>query len=190
MATATALIPSPPAKELDSEGLYEIVNGERKEIPHMGALAGLFASVLSHYLGTFALERKLGLVAVEVLFRLKPDGSTRRPDIAFVNFDRIAAPAELFNDPAVWEVVPNLAVEVVSPTITADEIQDKLQDYFASGVQLVWVAYPRHRRIYVYESATRNRILSENEELDGGTALPGFRLSIAALFAALTKPSC
>ena len=40
---------------------------------------------------------------------------------------------------------------------TAEEIQDKIQEYFDAGVQLVWVIYPRHRRIYVYESATRNR---------------------------------
>jgi Uma2 family endonuclease len=173
---------------LNSDLLYEIVNGEQVEIPHMGRLAGLFASVLAHYLQAFGTQHKLGVAAVEVLFRLGPNQPARRPDIAFVAYDRWTTPTVLVDDPPEWEVVPNLAIEVVSPTNTAVEIQDKIQEYFSAGVQLVWVVYPRHRRIYVYDSPTQIRILLETDDLDGGTVLPGFRLNVATLFAPLTKP--
>ncbi len=113
----------------------------------------------------------------------------RRPDVAFVAYDRITTPAVPATDPSEWEVVPNLAVEAISPHNTAEEVLVKIQDYFDCGVELVWVIYPRQRWIYVYELPTQVRILREADELDGGKVLPGFRLGIAALFAALVKPT-
>src|SRR5438067_9065857 len=104
-----------PTEIGDSENLYEVVNGERREIPHMGALAGIIASVLSQYLGVFATQHKLGLVMVEVLFRLGANGPERRPDVAFISYDRWPLAAVPTEDPPAWPVVPNLAVEVVSP---------------------------------------------------------------------------
>jgi len=188
---ASAALPAPnlmPTAELDSESLYEIVNGERREILHMGAWGGTIASILVYHLNTFAFHQKLGLAMVEVLFRLSPNRLSRRPDVAFVSFDRWPLTALPTDDPPEWEVVPHLAVEVLSPTNSAQEVLDKIDEYFQAGVQLVWVIYPLRRYIYVYESPTQNRILSETDELDGGEVLPGFRLSIAALFAPAVKP--
>jgi Uma2 family endonuclease len=55
-------------------------------------------------------------------------------------------------------------------------------------VKLVWVLNPTLRRIYVYDSFTQVRILQENEELNGGEVLPGFRLRVAELFTVLDLP--
>src|SRR5262249_39356350 len=154
--------------------LYEIINGERREIPHMGAFAGTIASFLVSHLNVFAWQHKLGFAVAEVMFRLRPDSPQRRPDLAFISYDRWVSPAPA-QDPPAWDVLPNLAVEVVSPTNIADEIEEKLQEYFAARVQLVWVVHPLRRRIYVYESPTQVRILQENDELDGGQVLPSFR---------------
>ncbi len=189
MASAPVALPDLPAEVLpESESLYEIVNGERREKPAKSALAGLLTSVLAHYLGLFALEHKLGLVGVEILFRLGPARSQRRPVVAFVAYDRWRTPAVPPEDPPAWEVVPNLVVEAVGPTSTAEEVVDRIQEYFDAGVQLVWILYPRHRLIYVYESPMRIRILSETDEIEGGGVLPGFRMSIATLFTILVRP--
>jgi Uma2 family endonuclease len=186
---ASAIVAPPRPITPDSGKLYEVVNGQRREIPPMGALAGMVASMLSQYLGAFATQHRLGLVVVEVLFRLVGSGDKqRRPDVAFVGYGHLPDPALPPEDPPNWDVIPDLAVEVVSPTNTASEILDKIQDYFGSGVRLVWVVYPKHRQVYVYESLTQTAILRENDELDGGAVLPGFRLKIAALFAPLVKP--
>jgi hypothetical protein len=49
-------------------------------------------------------------------------------------------------------------------------------------VQLVWVVYPKQRLVYVYKSPTRSKVLSEDDALDGGSVLPGFKLPVASLF--------
>jgi Uma2 family endonuclease len=167
---------------LDPDTLYEVVNGERREIPHMGAWAGTIANVLAHCLITFAWPEKLGLTLIEVLFRLTPNGPARRPDLAFVTSERWPFLAPPTDDPPELPIVPNLAVEVISPTNIADEVDEKVVEYFNAGVELVWVIYPLRRRIYVYESAAQIRILTEKDELDGSKVLPGFRLKVADLF--------
>jgi Uma2 family endonuclease len=85
-------------------------------------------------------------------------------------------------DVAAWPVVPNLTVDVVSPTNTAEDVLAKVRDYFRTGVQLVWVVYPEDESVYVYTSRTSVRILDRTGELDGGDVLPGFRLALAELF--------
>jgi Uma2 family endonuclease len=182
--TATA----PTALSRDPDVLFEIVNGDYREVPPMGRLASLIATALTSMIWSYATQHKLGLTTVETLFRLGPTGPSRRPDVAFVAFDRMPTAVDTTEDPAQWEVVPNLAVEIVSPTNTIDEIEGKLEDYFHAGVQLVWVIHPLRRRIYAYESLVTVRVLLEKDELTGEPALPGFRLPIAALFAALVKP--
>jgi Uma2 family endonuclease len=178
---------APPATE-QPDGLYEVINGQKREVPHMGALAGAVASMLISYLNLFAWQHKLGFATSEVLFRLRPDRPQRRPDVAFVSYERWNPPPNLGDDPAALDVVPNLAVEVISPTNDAADLIDKIGEYFQAGVQLVWVIYPRQRLVYVYSSPTQNQILTETDELDGGMALPGFRVRIADLFAVLQKP--
>ena len=79
-------------------------------------------------------------------------------------------------------MVPDLAVEVVSKSNTADEILAKLGDYFRTGVRLVWVVYPSVREVYVYTSPTDVQILAEPAVLDGGEVLPNFHISLNRLF--------
>jgi Uma2 family endonuclease len=173
----------------DPDALYEVVDGELREVPYMGVIGGTLTSVLVGYLNTFALSRRLGLAVMEVLFQLRTGWPQRRPDLAFVPYDRWPGLAVPYADPAALEVVPSLATEVISKTNTAEEFEDKIQEYFDSGVQLVWVIFPRHRRIHVYESPRESKILTEADDLEGGAAVPGFRLSVRDLFAALVKPS-
>jgi Uma2 family endonuclease len=81
-----------------------------------------------------------------------------------------------------WDVVPDLAVEVISPSDLVYDLIQKIAEYFEAGVRLVWVVYPPQRLVYVYESLTRARILTVADELEGGAVLPGFRLPVANLF--------
>jgi Uma2 family endonuclease len=159
--------------------LFEIIDGHRVEVAPMGASESLLASYLAGWLNTFAMQT-IGIACVEVLFDLQI-GRNRRPDVAFVRYDRWprrrpVPPGET------WPVIPNLAVEVVSPTNTYQEIMDKLSDYFRAGVQLVWVIYPQHRQVYVYTSPKDVRVLDQDDALDGGAAIPGFELPLATLF--------
>ena len=73
-------------------------------------------------------------------------------------------------------------MEVVSPSNIAEDIMDRLLEYFAAGVKLVWIIYPTERLIYVYGSPRQVRIPTEADELDGGDVLPDCRIPIASWF--------
>jgi len=173
--------------QMVDEPLYEVVDGERKELEPMGALQNLLASRLGQWLGNFAEEHNLGVVVNEMLFLLN-EGSRlqRRPDIAYVSYSRW--PEDTVDSSAAWNVVPELAIEVISPTNTADEIDRKTTDYFEAGVQLVWVIHTETGHVYVYSKSHSCQLLERTDTLTGGDVLPGFELQLETLFAVATRP--
>src|SRR5262249_22456182 len=116
-----------------------------------------------------------------IMFLLAVVGTKRRPNVAYVSYERWPRERQVPHGEA-WEVVPNLAVEVVSPSNSAVEVLAKIREYFQAGVQRVWGIYPTEELVYVYDSPTHNRILARDGQLDGEDVLPGFRLPVAALF--------
>jgi Uma2 family endonuclease len=166
--------------------LYEIIDGQRVRTPPRGIFAVWTASELYRHLGNFAVAN-LGRAITEALFHLPaPINRDRRPDVAFVSCDRWAKSRPMPPTDNAWDVVPNLATEVVSPTDKADEIEQKIAEYFRAGVQLVWVVYPMQSKIHVYQSPTQISVLTRADVLDGGTVVPGFQLALADLF---TEPA-
>jgi Uma2 family endonuclease len=118
-------------------------------------------------------------VISETLFVLDRDADLkRRPDVAFVSRTRWPGRPQ---QTEAWDVIPDLAVEVVSPTNTADEVLEKIDEYFRFGVRLVWVIYCEPLQVYVYRSAKDVRVLRPGDDLEGGDVLPGFRLPIDTL---------
>lgn len=165
--------------------LYEIIDNQRVELPPMSTLAAVLSSDLVYFLGSFARTQSLGRAVAEVLFRLPVNGNrSRRPDGAFVSYQRWPKDRPIPARGDAWEVVPNLAVEVVSPHDLVEELFTKLDEYFHAGVEQVWVAYPNHNLLQVYDSLTQVRGLTRNDTLDGGSVLPGFQLPLASLFQA------
>jgi Uma2 family endonuclease len=162
--------------------LYEVVDGQILEKPEMGVLESGLASLLLRWLAPYTDENQLGRVVSETLFLLRQEPELkRRPDLAFVSSQRWPMHRRMPRTEA-WDVVPDLAVEVVSKTNSADEIDEKIEDYFQSGVCQVWVVYPSTSKVYVHDSPTSARILRVGDVLDGGTLLPGFRLPLDVLF--------
>ena len=176
----------PQTYERFKEALAALPPGGFIERP-MGAFETVLASWLCHLLNSFAAGKKLGLAVNETLFVLHVSRNLqRRPDVAFVSYTRW--PTAVVARESAWNVVPDLAVEIVSPTNLAEEIDGKVTDYFQSGVRLVWVFYPDTGRVYVYPSPTQVSILERTDTLDGGEVLPGFQLPIVRLYEAVTKP--
>jgi Uma2 family endonuclease len=77
---------------------------------------------------------------------------------------------------------PDLAVEIVSPSNRAAELQERVLDYFDAGIRLVWVIDPSSSTVTVYRAHADIRLLRGDDELDGGDVLPGFRLPLGELF--------
>ena len=187
METATIQEPVSTLAAGGDGKLYEVIDGQRVVLPPMGILAVWIASTLHEFLGPFGRKRQLGRALSDALFHLPaPINRDRRPDVAFVSYQRWPKNRPLPPTDNAWDVVPDLAVEVVSPTDKAEELQEKIAEYFRAGVTLVWVVYPLRSQVYVYQSPTQIRVLTAADELDGDPVLPGFRLSLAELFAEAT----
>src|SRR6476660_743763 len=115
---SAATVPTAPTWT-DDEALFEIIDGVRVELP-MSAENVILANELSYQVSAFARPRNLGRSVVEALFELPlPNRSrNRRPDMAFVSFERWPRTRPLPTVGNSWPVVPDLAVEYVSPSET------------------------------------------------------------------------
>jgi Uma2 family endonuclease len=178
MATVT---PDRPEILSEPDGLYEVIDGRIVEKP-LGAyevwLAGEFYDVLKQHLKATSLGR----VVQEMIFDFRPTiDRERRPDVAFVSYARWAHNRKVPPTRS-WAVVPDLAIEIVSPSNTADEIAEKLEEYFRVGVRIVWVVYPRQTKVYAYTSPSEVRVVTVGDELDGGDVFPGFRIGVQMIF--------
>ncbi len=167
---------------LGDEPLYEVVDGQRVELPPMGTYETDVASQFHLLLGQFVRTHQLGRTSVEMLFQLPRVARQRRPDVAFVSYRRWPKNRPIPRG-AAWDVVPELAVEFISPSNKGEEILIKLQDYFRAGVQQVWVIWTKVAQIYVYEAPMKVRILGMDGILAGDPVLPGFTLPVSTLFA-------
>lgn len=169
--------------ELDAEGLFEVIHGQRVECS-MSFYAGWLNTRLTGYLAPFVRDNNLGTLVTETMFILDDkEKEQRRPEQAFLSkttwpLDRpIPKVGEL-------QIVPDLTVEVISPNDLFEKVLAKVDDYFFFGVKQVWVLSPIAEKLYIYDSPRQVRVLTLADELDGGTLLPGFRLKVADLFGA------
>ena len=167
---------------LKRSDLFEVVDGRVVEKPLMGALEVFLASTLMRCLAPFVHEAHLGCVVPEMLFLLEDSPELkRRPDLAFVSAERWPIGKRVPRTEA-WDVIPDLAVEFISQSNSADEVAGKIDEYFHAGVRQVWVVYPVTSKVQVYESPTRVKILQLGDELQGDPLIPGFRLPLSELF--------
>jgi Uma2 family endonuclease len=174
------------------EALYELVDGKRVEMPAMSILATMVASELVTELNAFAKPKRLGKAFGELLIRLplaEDQSRDRRPDVSFFIYSHL--PDEFIQDLSdnAWEMIPDLAIEVTSPTDRAESQREKVLEFFKAGVRCVWVVYPVLQTIDVYESLTSVRVYGPDDTLVGDPILPGFQLRMTDLFNPVAKPN-
>ena len=172
----TATVADVEAIRLRERRLCELVDGILVE-KTVGASESSLAIVLSYFLMHHVLPRRLGVVlGADGTIRLNPN-LVRIPDVAY--FSRGRLPGGRLPGDAIPLLVPDLAVEVLSPSNTTAEMERKIRDYFEAGVVLVWYLNPRKRIVRVYEAVDRMKTVDETGTLDGGDVLPGFTLRVA-----------
>jgi Uma2 family endonuclease len=81
-----------------------------------------------------------------------------------------------------WPGAPDLAVEVISPSDTYAEVQEKVLDWLEAGTQMVMLVMPRKRTVTVYRSLTNITMLTEDDTLDGSDVVPGWKIPVRELF--------
>jgi Uma2 family endonuclease len=160
--------------------LCELVGGTLVE-KTVGLKESLLTSWLIQVLCEFVERHRLGVIfPPDGMMRLGP-GLVRLPDISFISSVRLSGGNVL--EAAMFEGGPDLAVEVISPGNTAREMDQKLADYFSSGVRLVWYVYPKKNEVHVFTSSEERTVLTSSDRLEGGDVLPGFSVELSKLFA-------
>jgi Uma2 family endonuclease len=164
--------------------LCELVDGVLVEKP-MGLRESLLAVALAGFLRAFVLPRNLGLVSGEAGLMRLITGLVRIPDVAFLSWDRL--PNRRVPVEPIPQVVPDLAVEVLSECNTPEEMGRKRREYFAAGSHLVWEVDPEARTVTVYTAPEQSTVLEETQVLTGDPVLPGFTLVLRELFTELDR---
>lgn len=162
----------------DDEYRYALIKGELYRMPPPMGPHGLVVSTIVWYVYSFVRKHRLGRVYDQSGFiLLRGPDTLLSPDLAFVASARL--PANLQGYP---EVVPDLVVEVASPSQSGPSIADKTALYLEAGVRLVWIVDPVHRTVHVRHADGTDRNLTEQDAIEGEDVLPGFRLPISQLF--------
>ncbi len=188
------IVPSPGTATVDdverirgSTGrICELVDGTLVE-KTVGYYESNLAGVLIHIIRQFLDTNNLGMV-------LAPDGAlkilsdiVRAADVSFIRWERFPA-GNLPKEP-IPNLVPNLAVEVLSKSNTPAEMTRKRRKYFDAGVELIWLIDPVTRTAKVYTEPEEPTLIDRDHVLNGGDVLPGFELSLSELFTRAERPT-
>ena len=164
----------------EAEGRFELVRGELRSMNPTNFTHFRVRDNVSYPISRFVRERKLGVVGGEGGFELEFGQTVLAPDVAFVRADRVPPEDQQFG----WTpLAPDFVAEVLSPSNSAQETNERVLIYLEAGVRLVWIVDPRHRTVAVYWPDRTARIFVVGETLAGGDVLPGFTLPVAEVFA-------
>lgn len=157
--------------------IYELDEGELLMEPSPAARHNLIRQRIAMKLMQFVDPMALGIVLEEMDFRLNSD-TVRNPDVAFVTAAHVA---NIDLDLSPIEGAPALAIEVISPGNSAEDMAKKTQQYLRAGSTAVWIFYPKLRMVEVHSTSRVSRV-REPEMLTDATLLPGFSLSLTYVF--------
>ena len=183
----STLIPQPLITPADVERaserdgkLYELIGGELRE-KQVGTKSLFVASRICERLNaTFYPEIGFAVVEGMIYCFERPDHG-RKLDVTYVRMDRLPGKRIPQGD---LHLAPDLAVEVLSPGNSGIELEEKLDEYLAAGVALVWIVNPEARTIRVYRNDGTTRLFRAQDVIENEPLLPGLRLAVGDVFPA------
>jgi Uma2 family endonuclease len=182
MTTATHEIQLSPedverAAERDGKH-YELIDGELRE-KLVGAKSLYIAMKIAERLNG-AFYPTSGVAIVEaMLYCFDRPRHGRKPDVLFVKWEKLAERKIPTGD---FLVVPDLVVEVLSPGNSGIELEEKLDEYLAAAVPMVWIVNPDGQTIRVYRQDGTTRLFRTGDPIENEPLLPGFRLVAGEVF--------
>jgi Uma2 family endonuclease len=179
-AIETKLITGEELAGMGEIGPSELIEGEIVPMSPTGdEHAGIEVNI-STALQQFVRSNKLGKVRageVGIYTRRNPD-TVRGADVLFISNERYAQKQSA----SYLDVAPELIVEIMSPNDRWSDVTQKLREYFAIGVGLVWVVDPQARIVYAHRALTDVREFTAEDTLSGDDVLPEFAVKVAELF--------
>lgn len=162
-------------------GPAELVEGKIVRMTPTTGQHGHIESKLARFIGNYVEDHRLGWVLVgEVgMYTGRDPDTVRGADVMFLSKERLpAGPPEKFID-----IAPNLIVEIVSPSNTWTEMRRKIDEYFDTGVDRVWIVEPETKSVLVYRDSTTIEKYEAGDVVTGGGELEGFEISVDDIFA-------
>ncbi len=155
----------------------ELDNGVIVEVAASRPIKSVTGARIGYFLNAFVIPRDLGYVTgADGGFKLAPK-VVQLPDVGFISKGRVA------QIPRRFEIAPDLAVEIVSPT---EDIFKKAREYLQAGTKMVWAVYTDEKTVHVMmlneDGGLRTIPYGINATLEGGDVLPEFMLAVRDIF--------
>jgi Uma2 family endonuclease len=181
-ATQTDLITGEELARMGDIGPSELIEGRIAPMSPTGDEHGGVEILIGSILLAFVQAHKLGKVRVgEVgIYTSRDPDVVRGADALFISHERYAQK----RSSSYLDVAPDLVAEILSPNDAWSQVTQKLREYFAIGVRLVWVVDPTARVVFAYRSLTDVREFTQADDLPGDDVLPGFVVKVSELFEA------
>lgn len=175
--TGERLLTAEDLERMPDDGkLYELDEGRLIELCPANAVSSFAAARILIRVGSFVSAHKLGEVGgadLGINLARNPD-TVRAPDVAFVSYARLHE--KKLRRRGFLDAVPELVIEVLSPTDRYADVRRKVRQYLAAGVKQAWIFHPLDRWVEVFFDDGRVVEFGEHDVIDGGELLPGFRL--------------
>ena len=157
---------------------YELVDGEILVSP-TGLQHSEVSARIAGLIWWFLEKNPLGKVYSSDVGIAFPNGNVRSPDVTYVSLGKLPGgrSPETFG-----ELIPDLAVEVLSPSDSLKELGRKVGEYLENGVPIVWLVDPAQRTVTVYRSLTQTEQLDANDVITAEPVLPGFSVEVRRFF--------
>lgn len=163
--------------EAADKQLCELIDGTLVE-KAMGFNESRLAAGLMFHLQLYLRKNNIGFVSGESgMFKMGKNG--RMPDIAFISWRHFPNKQADLKKYPIMPFAPDLAVEVLSQSNTAKEIEQKQVDYFKAGVKLMWVIDPKEETATVHRVDGSSEVLTKTDALSGEEVLPGLSILVA-----------
>jgi Uma2 family endonuclease len=165
----------------DNGGRNELIDGELLPISPINMRHMQVAGKIYFLLQTFLNQHPIGVAGQELgcILARNPD-VILAPDVLFIGFNRISngpLPEKFF------DAAPDLAIEVLSPNDSWQEIETKANKYIAGGTSLVWIVNPKNESVTIYQAGPVVTYLKKTDVIAGEKTLPGFSCKVAQFFA-------
>lgn len=180
---------APPIRRLiTGEELYrmtgigpcELVRGEIVERMPTGYLHGNVESLIVTSLNIYLRQNKLGktFVCETGVYTSREPDTVRGFDVAYMSHERY----QQLQSKSYLDIAPELIVEVMSPDDSWSAIQEKLAEYFAIDVRVIWVVDPKLQQVHSYQGLEDVHIYRLDDALTCEELLPGFTLPLDEIF--------
>ncbi len=167
---------------LHSQGVKgELIEGVLHETVSVGEEHGHIAGIFITFLNIHIRPKRLGRTGgtdVGVKIQRDPD-TVREPDVYYVSAERLPLDVRV---QGYLEVVPELVVEIVSPSDSDADVREKIAMWLELGVSMALEVRPASQTITVHRPGVPALTLTDDDVLDGGDVLPGFSLPLSEIF--------